>query len=363
MGGHLGFALGEAVLVGLLVLLLTDKSVTCLTIGPEHVTKEQSDIVNTLYYSDIKGFSEHTTKEGTYTRLEALPTAGKDIVVEAKYAAYREIRALLAAHVPDLDEPARTRHLLARAQATDKLLQDSKLGPTTQARSSALRRSQGFTFWLNVAAILLAVWAAFFPHPLELVAGLALAVPLAAVAALWAGRGLAQFMPNTDDPHSNMLTAIAAPTLPLLFHLVIDYSFFSWRPLWPAAASIGLGFGALLLLGGRRGLAQSTRLLVVLPVALGLAAAYGLVAATAYNVAGGGQRAGRYVVHVNDKSISTGKHSYCYLFTTPWGPADAPTTFQVSPTYYKRKQRGDTVSVRLHKGRLGADWASGPEDE
>ncbi len=363
VGGHMGFALGEALIVYLLVIVLTDSSVTCLTVGPAHVTKEQSGTTHTLAYTAVKGFSEHTSKQGTYTLLEALPGAGGNIVVEAEYAGYLKIRALLAKHVPDLDAPERTRHLLARAQATDKLLQDTKLGPTTHARRTALRQGQKFTLWLNVAALLVAGWLVFYPHPLELVAGLGLLIPLVAVGALWGRQGLMQFMPNTDDPHADMLTAITAPTLGLLLHVVLDNQFITWHPLWSAAASAGLVFGALLLLGNRRGLAQSTRRLVVLAVALVLAAGYGLAAATVYNVAGGGQHTERYLAHVTSRDISQGKRTHYYLFLNPWGPANTPEVVSVSKAYYARKQPGDTLYMRLQRGHLGADWASvaGPE--
>ena len=357
-GAHLGFALAEVAFVWILIKVLGDQSITCLTIGPEQVTKEIGGKSYTLLYSEIKGFSEHYTKYESYMLLEALSGVGDNIKIEKTYEEYRKIRALLAMHVPDLDAPERTRHLLARAQATDKLLQDTKLGDTTRVRSASLRQGQKFTLWLNITAILIAAWTQFYPHPLELVAVAASAVPLVAVAALWERRGLMQFIPNTDDPHANMLTAIAAPTLVLLLRLALKFSFISWHPLWPVAAGIGLVFGMVLLLGGRRGLAQSTRLLVVVPVALVLAAAYGLAAATAYNVAGGGQHTARYLAHVNDKWISQSKGHYRYLVTTPWGPINAPDALSVSVDYYDRKQRGDTLYVRLQRGRLGADWTT-----
>ena len=360
---HGGFALAEAVLVFFLVAVLRDTSITCLTIGPEQVTKQESGVTNSLLYNEIKGFSEHTTKGGTFARIEALPGAGKDILVEANYEAYREIKALLATHIPDLDAPDRARHLLARAQATDKLLQDTRLGPTTHARRTALRQGQSFTLWLNLAAIVVAVWALLYPHPLELVAGLGLAIPLVAAGALWGHQGLMQFIPNTDDPHADMLTASAAPTLGLLLHMVLDYHFLDWHPLWPAVGSAGLVFGALLLLGNRRGLGQSARRLVVVAVALVLAAVYGLDAAVAYNVAWGQPHTTRYLTHVTNKNIIQRKNTYYDLYLTPWGPANTPEFVSVSKAYYDQKQRGDTLYMRLQHGRLGADWASlaGPE--
>ncbi|RZK87638.1 MAG: hypothetical protein EOO62_38900, partial [Hymenobacter sp.] len=90
---HSGFTLAEAVLILFLRIILTDTSITCLTIGPEQVTKEEVGTTTTLYYPDIKGFLEHSAASGTYTRLVALPHAGKDIVVEARYEDYQEIRA------------------------------------------------------------------------------------------------------------------------------------------------------------------------------------------------------------------------------------------------------------------------------
>lgn len=119
---HGGFALAEALVVSLLVTLLTDKSVTCLTIGPEHVMKEEGGDTRILSYYDIKGFSEHTGKEGTYTRIESLPGAGMDILIGNRYEAYLEIRALLAVYVPDLDAPERKRRLLAHAKVLNKSL-------------------------------------------------------------------------------------------------------------------------------------------------------------------------------------------------------------------------------------------------
>ncbi|MDJ0367955.1 hypothetical protein QMK33_22670 [Hymenobacter sp. H14-R3] len=360
VGGHLFFALGEAVLVWLLVKFLRDKSVTCLTIGPRGITKEQGGTTETLRYLDIKGFSEKHAKNYVYTLIEALPTAGKnkDIEVEPEFPEYQAIRAMLALHIPDLDKAEEARDRLARAQATAKLLEDSRLGPTPSARSAALSQGQKFTLWLNIAAILAGGWVAFYPHPAELARTLAVAVPLVAVGALWVGRGLLQFIPNSEDPHPNMLTAIAAPTLPLLFHLITTYNFFSWRPVWPVAGWLGLAFGVLLLLGGRRGVAQSTRLGLVLPVALVLAAAYGLAAAIAYNIAGGGQYITRYVVPIAYKGVSSGDKHHYYVATTLWPATQTEHKFLVSPRYYAQKQRGDTMQLRLHHGRLGADWDS-----
>ncbi|WP_460583534.1 hypothetical protein [Hymenobacter arcticus] len=349
----------------LLIKFLRDKPVTCLTIGPKGITKEQGGTTDTLRYLDVKGFSERHAKHYVYTVIEALPTVGKnkDIEVEPEFPEYQTIRALLAIYVTDLDEEEEARDQLARDQATAKLLQDSRLGPTPSARSAALSQSQKFTLWLNIVAMLAGVWVAFYPHPAELARALAVAVPLGAVGALWAGRGLVQFIPNSEDPHPNMLTAIAAPTLPLLFHLITTYNFFLWRSLWPVAGWIGLAFGALLLLGGWRGVAQSKRLGLVLPVALVLAAAYGLAAAIAYNIAGGGQYLTRYVAPIAYKGVSSGDKQHYYVATTPWPTTQAEHKFLVSPRYYAQKQRGDTMQLRLHHGRLGADWDSvtGPE--
>ncbi|WP_223649930.1 hypothetical protein [Hymenobacter psoromatis] len=358
VGAHLGFALAEAAFVWILIKVLGDHSITCLTIGPGQVTKEIGGKSYTLLYSEIKGFSEHFTKNSSYILLEALPDMGGDILIEKTYENYRQVRALLAAHVPDLDASERTRRLQARAQATDKLLQDSRLGATTSIRSASLRQSENSTIWLNVVAILIATWTLFYPHPLELVAVVALAVPLVAVAALWGNQGLMQFIPNADDPHANMLTAIAAPTLVLVLKLAINFPFLSWQPLWPVAVGVSLVFGALLLLGSRRGLAQSTRLLVVVPVALVLAAAYGLAAATTYNVAWREQYTARYLTHVNDKYIAQGKGYRYHLHVTPWGPVNDPPALAVSSDYYNQKQRGDTLYMRLHRGRLEANWAT-----
>jgi len=113
---HSGFALAEVMLIAFLRNILTDTSITCLTIGPEQVTKEEVGTTTTLCYPDIKGFSEHSAASGTYTRIVALPNAGKDIVVEARYEDYQEIRALLARHVPDLDALKCARRLRSRSK-------------------------------------------------------------------------------------------------------------------------------------------------------------------------------------------------------------------------------------------------------
>ncbi|MGI4870076.1 MAG: hypothetical protein ACRYFX_02740 [Janthinobacterium lividum] len=364
---HLGFVLAELALLWLLRAILTDKTVICCTVGWEGVTLQDHEGIKTLIFSEIKGFREQTThyrgSTETYTVIEPQSPATAALRITSLFVDYQQLRELLATRVPDLDVAERERYQQALAATTAKLLQDPRLGPDTKARERVLWRANSLAIWLNLAAIPLALWALLYPAPYELVLALNLGLALLAAGATWGYRGVLQFMSFAEAPRLSVVLAVLLPGLALVFQTLVRLSFLAWAPLWPAAGAGALAFALLLFGGNWPSFRRSQSPAWAVPLALAAAASYGLAAAIAYNGAFGGNGTATYAPSVTGKYRSTGKGSHFYVYVTPWGPANTPSRLVVGRDTYQHHQVGDTLLVRLHHGRLGADWFGAVEDE
>ena len=359
---HVGFGLGQAFLLWVLHKWLTDKSVPCFTIGADQVTKEADGQINTLLFSEIKGFSEEHSKEGSFTLLKSLNKARPSIMFTRDYPDYDRMREVLARHVTDFDAPERARHEQAMAHHTNELLQDVSLGPTPNARQATLDRAVARVAWLWLAALPLGLWL-LIGWPYELVMLLGLAMPLLALAALWRHRGAVSFATDKDDPRPDVLVPILIPSVVMAMRQANSFDFLTWQPLWPLAGAVAGVFALLLLLGSWHNPPGTASPLKQVGLAVLVALCYGLSAVVVVNCAFDGQRTTRHLAHVTDKYQTHGKGSSDYLMLTPWGPPNAPQRISVGRDYYNRKQPGDTVTLRLYHGRLGADWVAPAVEE
>ena len=361
-GAHIGFGLAQAFFAFVLYMVLTDKSVTCFTIGTDHVTKEEGGQTKTLLFSEIKGFSERTTKDSTFTLIEPLDSKQRSIQVNQNFVGYDELRQQLARHVPDFDAPERERHERALAQATEVLLHDQRLGFTPEARQATLDRALVAVSKLVLAAVPLTLWVLVgWPFDLAMAAGLLL--PLLALAALWQHRAVATFAGSRDDPRPDVLVPIALPSALLAVRSTAHFDYLDWQPLLPMAAAIGGTFALLLLAGSWRNGPETSPLKQV-GLAVLLAGCYGWAAAVVANGALGGAGApARFITSVTDKYRTTGKGGHDYLMLDSQRPVGVPDHLAVGSTYYHQKQPGDTVTLRRYQGRLGAAWVTVAAEE
>jgi hypothetical protein len=287
----------------------------------------------TLMRSEIAGVRRLDAVSPAVSRL--VPAAPGERPITLNGAPWRKRDAVLEAWVegfPDLTEP--------RADAP----------VVWQGDPRVLRRA---SLWLNILAVAVGVWGAFFPFPYALAIIAAAIVPWLGVAAVRMTWGAIAF----DAPRgANAPTAafvLLAPLLPLVIRPLVDKAYYDWLPLDAA-----LVVGALAAMGGFLALfpwmRAGRRAWWFGPAIFGAAYAFGVFANA--DTLADRARPQVFQTEVVDKSISTGRSRSYHVKLAPWGPRTTTDTDDVTSGTYDDLHLGGRACVTLHPGALGVRW-------
>lgn len=246
------------------------------------------------------------------------------------------------ARIPDLDAAD-----LARWEAEAL----AALGATPREREARLAPARWLSWPINLLGFLGGTWAMFFPRPYAWAVGLALAMPLVALAATVLGRGGFQLLGATGDPRRTVGFAIVWPTFACAMRAT-DFDLVSLGPvLLPAA------LGGVVLTGvamaGDRAFRRTPKLLpfAALWFAFQAGAMLSLV-----NCAFDRSCPAEHAPVVLDKWTQVSKSRSWWVRVEAWGPFASPQSVQVPPFVYEEVTVGKPARIRLREGRLGFPW-------
>ena len=208
---------------------------------------------------------------------------------------------------------------------------------------------------LNWAGGLAGAWLILYPRPYTYACAAGVLVPLAGMGALLRYRPIMLL----DTPHGSAFPSVATglfwPALGLSLRALFDIEPLELGPVFALSLVVGslvalvLGFAIWPSL-------QSTSSYTGEAFGIGIALAYGFGASSMINVAFDAAAPTPYRAVVLNKHIASGKHKALYLHLTPWGPRYWTENVRVGRTCYHSVEIGDSVTVRMHPGRLNVPW-------
>jgi hypothetical protein len=222
-----------------------------------------------------------------------------------------------------------------------------------ESRAQALAWAKRSAAACTMAAIVLAVWALFRPHPYDLIVALLAALPPLALIAVLARRSLFRIGLGTGY-EANLGTACAAPACALFARTLFDLNPVGWLPLTSFAAAVALVF---FITASRRETNLARRWWRLLIAAL-------LTGAYAFGALGQADvlldRAPQSVLRsrIIDKQLGHTRIATYHLTLAPWGALTQPIDASVPRRVYDQAEIGDPACIHLHDGALGIAWFS-----
>lgn len=329
--------------VGALILASTLRHRVVLT--ADSITLREVFGERTLKRSDIRGRRALTPQDGP-DAVELVPNdpTGKPLKV-ARSIRFDEPLKCWLADIPDLDA-------LDEQAMINKVKADPAYGATPDARLHRLAQQRRLIGYLNIAALVAALWAWIYPHPYSLAIATLMLIPVVAVVLVIQSNGQIRWDTTKREKYPAVATSLASPALMLALRAFLDFDLVDWR--W--AAAIG-GIGGLFFLmvfakSGTTGM--TTAGLLVLVGITGVPYSYG--AAVELNCLMDHSHQDVYQTRVEDKHHFTGRHTSWTLTLRRWGPVSGPRDVEVSAALYQAVKAGQFVCVALRHGTLGMPW-------
>ena len=261
---------------------------------------------------------------------------------------FGKLRDWMVAEYPNLDAQEAEANAVA-------LLQSEELGPTAELRTATLGTAGRVSKWLNFAGWLTIPLLYFFSgHVLSPMVALAV-IGLIPVA-LWVYPNVLRIQERKGSAYPTLTSAFWLPLCAVFMHSFVHGEQLDVEPLYGLAGLIALGYAGVLLMGSRRVIARRESMVDLFFTVALRSALYGLVAAYVLNREFDDTGGTSYRVPVVDKHRTYGKSAEFCLTVAPWGPRRRNGDLKVSLRYYDLKNPGDTVTVALHPGWLGAPW-------
>lgn len=246
--------------------------------------------------------------------------------------------------IPDQDAADEQRAVLAITENPD-------FGATSHERLKHAARFARMAQWLGYAIAVTSLWGLAYPHPYELVIGVLLALPVAALALVIASKGAVGLDGHVREHRALVAPMLFGPSIVLVFRAWLDLDTLDWlqglgiavalaAPLTYAITRIDPGRKAagFLLFG----------LCIVLPYSYG-----GLIES---NFLLDQSRPQRFEARVRDKQQTTGKGASWDLTLGSWGPMTELNEVSVTKALYENTAVGDMVCIYLFEGRWTLAW-------
>lgn len=292
--------------------------------------------------SEIAGIRALPSRYGNVRQL-VLKDGSSPITLRAGFKVDDDFRAWMQ-QIPDLDRRDREA-LLAEIQ------QREDLGATPEERLGALARARHKNIALLVVAAAAGGGFNFASAAWVRPCGVALALaPIVTAWLCWRWPLLFAVFKRRQDPRAETSYGLLIAAFGLLLHMG-NFHFLTFRPLLPAMALLGV-----ITLAGYYRAARSGYGNRVLVAIIFLAAIYAYGTVIMMDSCFDSSTGQHYSTTVLGRRVSRGRSTTYYLRLAPWGPVFMAQDVSVSSSLYHSTQRGDTVCLALHPGRLHAPW-------
>jgi len=206
--------------------------------------------------------------------------------------------------------------------------------------------------WLNTAAVGVAAWVFFYPHPMDVGLALTALGPALGLAWIVASRGAWTLAGGPKDARPSLDALIILASLALCMRSVLDLHILDWPAAWVMAAIVALAFGLATLLTMRGASNQRVRLAVM----LGIGLAYGWGVVTEADARLDLSPASAVPVPVVRKWASAGRPETYNVALASWGQGASNVNVTIPAAFYRKISVGDLVCVTPRSGALRIRW-------
>jgi hypothetical protein len=233
-----------------------------------------------------------------------------------------------------------------------EILDDQRLGATKAERSQALEKGKkraNIVTGISAAACILAF---FYPKPYLPLMLLLMVLPWVAVAMVTRSRGLLRMDEYRNDAHPNVAVALLLPGIALMLRAVLDFEVIQSA----FAIFLYVAIGSVLSLAAISADPSVRRKSLSVAGICVICMAYGYGATIEIDTLFDQAHGTGYSTIVQEKHISSGKHTTYNLKLGAWGPQKEPSNLEVSKETYEPIQKGDVVLLTLKPGALRVPW-------
>lgn len=236
------------------------------------------------------------------------------------------------------------------------ILGDNKFGLNRQVREYRLKEAKRTARYINRAGVIIALWLLFYPKPYVLASLCAMAIPIAAMCAIYAYRGLIRFDERNNSTVPSIFPGTILPASALLVRALMDWNILEYQHLWISVSVATVVLTALFLLGTKE-LVHSTSLNLLIALVLTtfmLGYAYGtyVVANCLFDKSAPEE----FTAEVVDKEIGSGRVTTYDVVVGPWSPETEPRELRVTEEQFDKLRKGDTIILHVKEGLLGTPW-------
>jgi len=298
---------------------------------------------NSADLSQIEGFRTVSTRNGTFIQLYLKEGRGK-ITLSKSFKTDDDYRAWFQ-QIPDLD--ARDRDALL-----EEISRQQELGASPEERLATLKQAKTWNVVTIVVAVAAAIGLNFGATAFRLPAAVVLAlVPVVVQRLVSQSPLLYALFARKSDPRAELSFALMISGFGFMLW-IHNYHFISMQSLLMVAALVTLVYTAAFFNSVSQNQSRIGTLIGLIIFA-GMYS-YGLVIAA--DTLTDNFAPTTYSTQVTGKHTTRGKSTTYYLVLAPWGPVETTKEISVSSATYRDTQRGDTICLDLHPGRIHFPW-------
>jgi len=242
-------------------------------------------------------------------------------------------------------------------EVTEAVLGDENLGLTPEIRVRRLNSARRLMVYgsLIVPFFIIVIFVA--PRYSMTALILLLALPWIAIGLTWYFKGILRLYISKSKPYPSLFFVVLIAELMSFFIIMKTYDIYDYgRTFWVSLLSLSVVVLLVWAVACRAAIAgEQNRPAVLLCLFLVAAAhSYGLLIFSNCHYDQSTPQISR--VEVSSKRISHGKSISYLLELSPWGRFTDGKEVQVSSSFFRSVDRGDSVSVHLKAGKWGIPW-------
>ena len=314
-----------------------------ITIDEEEITKFDGFKTRSVLLKEIDGY-----RTGKDNLFEVVAKDGATISIPNTIERRDELLDWIKEKYADVDQRQNT-------AATEELLENENFGASREDRKAKLANAQLVSGVATGLAIALGAWAIFSDSYWELAMTALFLVPWAAIYLVWSYKGLLKLSSSKKSPYPSIFIPFFVSILTALIETIGYrlYGFPSSAWLILLAGTLALTLVALAAMRVALDTGNKAGGIAVVIIFSGLYTWNLLVYSNCHYDGSVPQ-----VMHaeVTAKRTTTGRSTSYYLMLGPWGQYAVGKEVSVGKSFYNNITIGDSVNIRLRKGKWNIPW-------
>lgn len=242
-------------------------------------------------------------------------------------------------------------------EVTEEVLQDDRYGLTEEDRARRLKQARKIAGYGTLGSGLLFLWAFVFPNPIGLTLTVLLAIPFAAALLTAYYKGILRLYTAKSKPYPSLFIIVIVAELAAFLVVARGYDIYVFDArLWRMMVILAIAVAALWAMICRAAMTGEKNVVALYAGILVLAGVYSYNALIFSNCHYDKNPAVTFRVGVDGKHYNSGKSTTYYLELSSWGRFTEGKSVQVSHSFYRQMQTGDSVNVYLHPGKWDIPW-------